>query len=179
MYIAVYRNVQWVSYLYLVIGKKMLGLKQGRIQGGAPSPKIGKNMIFWHKIVIFYTRYPKKFSRLPPLGAIFFKCAPLTWNPGSAPVNHLTCYMNCLIYRLVLSSCLDPLALLFWKTLKLLGFPIFWLWVLPGRRLFQKLVIMFTKFDTVISINNKLFLKNFEKRAKKNLQKKKEKIIDR
>jgi hypothetical protein len=37
---------------------------QGRIQGGTPStraPKIGKNMIFWHKIVIFHTKYPKKF----------------------------------------------------------------------------------------------------------------------
>ena len=37
---------------------------QGRIQGGgvhlvlAP-PKIGKNKIFWHKIVIFHTKYPK------------------------------------------------------------------------------------------------------------------------
>jgi hypothetical protein len=61
-------------------------------------PKIGKNMIFWRKIVIFHTKYPKnfraslrnwkkydflasnrdfsheksqKFSRLPPLGTIF------------------------------------------------------------------------------------------------------------
>jgi hypothetical protein len=40
---------------------------QGRIQGGrgahparAP-PKIGKNMIFWRKIVIFHTKYPKNF----------------------------------------------------------------------------------------------------------------------
>jgi hypothetical protein len=38
-------------------------LNQGRIQGGvhparAPPPKIGKNMIFWRKIVIFHTKYP-------------------------------------------------------------------------------------------------------------------------
>jgi hypothetical protein len=36
----------------------------GRIQGGggAPPPtKIGKNMIFWRKFVIFHTKYPKKF----------------------------------------------------------------------------------------------------------------------
>ena len=45
---------------------------QGRIQGGgggggggahparAP-PKIGKNMIFWRKIFIFHTKYPKIF----------------------------------------------------------------------------------------------------------------------
>ena len=40
---------------------------QGRIQGGGapgappPPPKIGKNMIFWRKIVIFHTKYPKIF----------------------------------------------------------------------------------------------------------------------
>ena len=43
---------------------------QGRIQGGRGGahvpPKIEKNMIFWRKIVIFQTKYPKKFSRLPP-----------------------------------------------------------------------------------------------------------------
>jgi hypothetical protein len=33
---------------------------QGRIQVRAP-PKIGKNMIFWRKIVIFHTKHPKKF----------------------------------------------------------------------------------------------------------------------
>jgi hypothetical protein len=26
-----------------------------------PPPKIGKNMIFWRKIVIFHTKYPNKF----------------------------------------------------------------------------------------------------------------------
>ena len=40
------------------------GELQGRIQGGggAPDvhpPKIGKNMIFWRKIVIFHTKSPK------------------------------------------------------------------------------------------------------------------------
>ena len=34
-------------------------------EGGAhtvrPRPKIGKNMIFWRKIVIFHTKYPKYF----------------------------------------------------------------------------------------------------------------------
>jgi hypothetical protein len=39
---------------------------QGRIQGGGAHParappKIGKNMIFWRKIVIFHTKYPKNF----------------------------------------------------------------------------------------------------------------------
>jgi hypothetical protein len=42
---------------------------QGRIQGGGAHParappKIGKNMIFWRKIVIFHTKYPKIFA--PP-----------------------------------------------------------------------------------------------------------------
>jgi hypothetical protein len=38
---------------------------QGRIQGGAHQarapPKIGKNKIFWRKIVIFHTKYLKNF----------------------------------------------------------------------------------------------------------------------
>ena len=33
---------------------------QGRVHGGdKPPPKIEKNMIFWRKIVIFHTKYPK------------------------------------------------------------------------------------------------------------------------
>ena len=35
-------------------------LMQGRNQGGG-APKIGKNMIFWRKIVIFHTKYPQNF----------------------------------------------------------------------------------------------------------------------
>ena len=35
---------------------------RGGFRGGAPlPPKIGKNMIFWRKIVIFHTKYPKNF----------------------------------------------------------------------------------------------------------------------
>jgi hypothetical protein len=41
----------------------LTGLLQGRIQGEGcavrASPKIGKNMIFWCKIVIFHTKYSK------------------------------------------------------------------------------------------------------------------------
>ena len=39
---------------------------KGGSRGGGRGPKIGKNKIFWRKIVIFHTKYPK--------------------NPGSAPV---------------------------------------------------------------------------------------------
>jgi hypothetical protein len=39
---------------------------QGRIQARTPPPKIGKNMIFWHKIVIFHTKYPQKNLSAPP-----------------------------------------------------------------------------------------------------------------
>jgi hypothetical protein len=35
-----------------------------------------KNMIFWGKIVIFHTKYPKIFSHLPPLGAICLSAPP-------------------------------------------------------------------------------------------------------
>ena len=53
--------------------------REGRTRGAARAPpKIGKNMIFWHKIVIFHTKYPKQISRLPPLGAIFLSAPPLT-----------------------------------------------------------------------------------------------------
>jgi hypothetical protein len=53
---------------------------QGRIQrgggGGAPAPpKIGKNMIFWGKIVIFNTKYPNNF-RASLSSAQFFLSAP-------------------------------------------------------------------------------------------------------
>jgi hypothetical protein len=39
------------------------------------APKIGKNMIFWRKIVIFH---PPKFSHFPPLGDIFLSASTLT-----------------------------------------------------------------------------------------------------
>jgi hypothetical protein len=53
---------------------------QGRIQGrggapGARNPTIGKNMIFWRKIVIFHTKYPKKF-RASLRSEQFFKVRP-------------------------------------------------------------------------------------------------------
>ena len=55
-------------------------ITQGRIQGGgrtrrAPPPKIGKNIIFWRKIVIFHTKYPKNF-RASLRSAHFFLTAP-------------------------------------------------------------------------------------------------------
>ena len=62
-----------IPYIYIYI-------PQGRIRvwGAHPvsaSPKIGKNMIFWRKIVIFHTKYPKKKLRLPPqLEKIWFVC---------------------------------------------------------------------------------------------------------
>ena len=64
---------------------------------GPPPPEIGKNIIFWRKIVIFTRNYPKNFrvslnrdfsheilqkcSRLPPLGAIFLSVPPVTIYP--------------------------------------------------------------------------------------------------
>jgi hypothetical protein len=55
--------------------------KQGRIQGAhparAPPLKWEKNMIFWRKIVIFHTKYPKIF-RASLRSAQFFKVRPLT-----------------------------------------------------------------------------------------------------
>ena len=53
--------------------------------GGAPvarrPPKIGKNMIFLALNRDFSHEIPQKFSRLPPLGAIFFNMMKeaITW----------------------------------------------------------------------------------------------------
>ena len=57
---------------------------QGRIQGGGgapgvrPPPKIGKNMIFWRKIVIFHTKYPKNFRASLRSAHFFLSAPPLT-----------------------------------------------------------------------------------------------------
>ena len=56
---------------------KIEGGYAGADTGGGTPPKIGKNMIFWSKIVIFYTKYPKHF-RASLRSAQFFKCTPLT-----------------------------------------------------------------------------------------------------
>jgi hypothetical protein len=46
---------------------KIQSLLSGADPGGCtqcvppPPPKIGKNVIFWHKIVIFHTKYPNNF----------------------------------------------------------------------------------------------------------------------
>ena len=78
---------------------------------GAPPPKIGKNMIFWHKIVIFHTKYPQNFRAFPPLGAIFLSAPPpppppLTLNTGSAPDE---------LVLLVCFSTVDNMNLLIWS----------------------------------------------------------------
>jgi hypothetical protein len=38
-----------------------LQVNSGADPGGGAPPKIGKNMIFWRKIMIFHTKYPKNF----------------------------------------------------------------------------------------------------------------------
>ena len=51
----------------------------------APPSAIGNNMIFWRKIVIFHTKYPKNFRASLRSAQFFLSAPPLTWNPGSAP----------------------------------------------------------------------------------------------
>ena len=71
---------------------------QGRIQEGgggggggegARGAKIGKNMIFWRKIVSFHTKYPKNVRASLRSAHFFFSAPPPppppTRNPGSAP----------------------------------------------------------------------------------------------
>jgi hypothetical protein len=85
-----------------------------------PPLKLKKKNIFWRKIVIFHTKYPKIFAPPSAIGKIwffgvkswfftrntpkifappsarrnFFKCAPLTWNPGSAPEMYMGLVQN-------------------------------------------------------------------------------------
>jgi hypothetical protein len=59
---------------------RLISVYRGESRGGctrrAPlPPKIGKNMIFWSKIVIFHTKYPQDFRASLRSTPIFFKCA--------------------------------------------------------------------------------------------------------
>ena len=59
------KSLKPTSSGFKIPSKVLLSTLQGRIQGGAhparAPPKIGKNMIFWRKIVIFHTKYLKNF----------------------------------------------------------------------------------------------------------------------
>ena len=62
-------RIQKLFIFSLLISPFSIDPWQGRIQGGgrtrrAPPPKIEKEIIFWRKIVIFHTKYPKIFA--PP-----------------------------------------------------------------------------------------------------------------
>jgi hypothetical protein len=58
-------------YIFLIISNKInTGADPAR-----PPLKLEKNMIFWRKIVIFHTKYPKNF-RATLRSAQFFKVRP-------------------------------------------------------------------------------------------------------
>ena len=59
-------------------------------RGGGAHPardplKLEKNMIFWRKIMISHTKYPKHFRGSLCSVQFFQVSPPPTWNPGSAP----------------------------------------------------------------------------------------------
>ena len=67
------------NYIACSLVIQMQGRIQGRGGGGgrtrrSPPSKIGKNKIFWRKIMIFHTKYPNNF-RASLRSAHFFKCA--------------------------------------------------------------------------------------------------------
>jgi hypothetical protein len=53
------------------------GADPGGARGALP-PKIGKDMIFLRKMMIFHTKYPKKIVASPSARRNFLKCDPLT-----------------------------------------------------------------------------------------------------
>jgi hypothetical protein len=63
---------------------------QGRTQGGGRTrhapPKIGKKYDFFGVKSWFFTRNTPQIFAPPSARRNFLKYAPLTWNPGSAPV---------------------------------------------------------------------------------------------
>ena len=56
-------------------------------------PKIGKNKIFWRKIVIFHTKYPKNYLPLPPLGVIFLSDLSPNLKSWIRPCTHLIFFL--------------------------------------------------------------------------------------
>ena len=71
----------------------------------APPSAIGKNMIFWRKIVIFHTKYPKYFRASLRSAQLCLCAPPLTWNPGSAPDVGLWLKLNRhVIYEIILEN---------------------------------------------------------------------------
>ena len=77
-------NIQSIMILYTISKYYNRGGSRGGAHPARAPPKIGKKMIFWRKIVVFHTNYSKN-VRASLRSAQFFKYAPLTWNPGSAP----------------------------------------------------------------------------------------------
>ena len=79
-------------------------MQRGAHPARAP-PKIGKNMIFWRKIVIFHTKYPKN-VRASLSSAQFFLSGPPPPNLKSLTCMELGTYYGsrsgCLYYNLIM-----------------------------------------------------------------------------
>ena len=102
---------------------KCLVCGRGGSKGGVhpardPPPKIGKNIIVLRKIVIFHTKYPKKFRTSFRSVRFFLSAPPLTWNLGYAPVWYMkqvndegTIFFNFLIFSIHLYAILNLLSL--------------------------------------------------------------------
>ena len=80
IYIFMYIFILYIKTLGVLVSFCTSESSSGADPGGggcAPHPpKIGKNMIFWRKIVIFHTKYLKKNFAPPSARRIFFKFTP-------------------------------------------------------------------------------------------------------
>jgi hypothetical protein len=66
--------------------EKYVEFRGGSRGGGVTDPlKLENYKIFWRKIVIFHTKYPKHFRASLRSAQFFLSAPPLPWNPGSAP----------------------------------------------------------------------------------------------
>jgi hypothetical protein len=96
------------SCLFYVLPCTYSPFTRGGSRGGgrtrrAPPLKL-ENIWFFGVKSWFFTRNTTKFFAPPSARRNFFKCAPLTWNPGFTPDYHMTLFSSCFAFFYVKSN---------------------------------------------------------------------------